>query len=373
MPERMKHWLETRQVLDCLADAHRSGDRAVLCTVVRVKGSAYRHEGAKLVVVEGGETTGNVSGGCLEQDVREVALQVMQSGRPKVRAYRSRSDPIAAWDLGVGCDGEVDILIEPAPGPRIEVRARLDRRTPFAVCTVLPGRLAPGAQEAGRLLIVDRQGVYGHLGANQLTAMATARALEALGAERSTIVQVGDRSVFVDSLIPPPQLVLFGAGDDAIPLARAGADVGFRVLVVDRGTGHLTAERFPGAAQLVGSREDRWLDRLALDDATYTVVMTHNFAEDQEFVRRLLPSPVPYIGLLGPRQRSQRILQNLSEEGVLNEPEQERLYGPVGLDIGADGAEQVGLSIIAEIMALRSGRSAGSLRERRVPIHAPDD
>jgi xanthine dehydrogenase accessory factor len=369
----MKHWLETRQILDRLAEADRSGERAVLCTVVRVKGSAYRHEGAKLVVVERGDATGNISGGCLEQDVREVALQVMQTGWPEVRAYCSRSDQISAWDLGVGCDGEVEVLIEPAPAPRTEVRARLDRRTPFAVCTLLPNPLAHGVQEPGRLLIVDRQGVVGGLGGPQLTARATARALEALGAERSTIVQVGDRSVFVDSLIPPPQLVLFGAGDDAVPLARAGADVGFRVLVVDRGTAHLAAERFPRADLLVGSREDRWLDRLALDDATYAVVMTHNFAEDQEFIRRLLPSPVPYIGLLGPRQRSERILQNLSQDGVLNEPAQERIYGPVGLDIGADGAEQVGLSIIAEILAFRSGRSAGSLRERRVPIHAPAD
>ena len=128
----MKHWLETRQILDRLAEVHRSGERAVLCTVVRVKGSAYRHEGAKLVVVEGGDATSNISGGCLEQDIREVALQVMQTGWPEVRAYCSRSEQISAWDLGVGCDGEVNVLIEPAPGPRTEVRARLDRRLPCA-------------------------------------------------------------------------------------------------------------------------------------------------------------------------------------------------------------------------------------------------
>jgi len=114
----VKQWLETRQVLDRVAALHASGMRAALATVVRVNGSAYRHEGAKLVVAEDESTIGNVSGGCLEADVREVALRVIESGVSERRSYCGGSDEISAWDLGVGCDGEVEILIEPVQSAR---------------------------------------------------------------------------------------------------------------------------------------------------------------------------------------------------------------------------------------------------------------
>src|SRR5207247_9261828 len=132
----MKPWLETREVLDFLNAARTAGTRAALATVVRVRGSAYRHEGAKLAVAEDGTTAGNVSGGCREQDVRQVALQVIRSGRPELRNYCSSADEIEAWDLGVGCEGQVDVLVEPAE-PRGRERGLLDQRQPFMVCTVL--------------------------------------------------------------------------------------------------------------------------------------------------------------------------------------------------------------------------------------------
>src|SRR5947199_8049524 len=144
----MKQWLETREVLDRLAELRREGTRAALATVVRVRGSAYRHEGAKLLVAEDGGTTGNVSGGCLEQDVREVALQVIRTGDPQLRSYCSSADEIAAWDLGVGCEGQVDVFVEPA-GPRARERALLDERRPFVACGVMPGK-GEGLGKGGR-------------------------------------------------------------------------------------------------------------------------------------------------------------------------------------------------------------------------------
>src|SRR5437867_11886808 len=131
----MKQWLETREVLDRLAQLARAGGRAALATVVRVRGSAYRHEGAKLLVAQDGGTTGNVSAGCLEQDVREVALQVIRTGRPELRNYCSSADEIAAWELGVGCEGQVDVLAEPALEARTRERELLDERRPLALCT----------------------------------------------------------------------------------------------------------------------------------------------------------------------------------------------------------------------------------------------
>jgi xanthine/CO dehydrogenase XdhC/CoxF family maturation factor len=347
----MKHWLETREVLDRLAAVRSAGMRAALCTVIRVRGSVYRREGAKLLVADDGTTTGNVSGGCLEQDVREVALQVIQSGRAEVRRYCS-SDDITSWDLGLGCDGEVEVLIEPAPEPRPRERALLEERIPFAIVRVLP---------TGPRGLVTAESIEG-----TLDAEAVVRARDLLLTGRSAVEDVNGCSIFIESLIPPPQLVVFGAGDDARPLAQLAADAGFRVVVTDKRPAYLTVERFPAAADLVGQC-------LALDETEYAVVMTHNFAHDQEFVRLLLASPVPYIGILGPRQRTERILGNLAREGAFDESQRDRIYGPVGLDIGTDGAEQVALSIVAELLAVRSGRRVRSVRERPVPIHAGDD
>src|SRR5438552_3576289 len=280
----MKQWLETREVLDFLHAARTAGTRAALATVVRVRGSAYRHEGAKLAVAEDGRTAGNVSGGCLEQDVREVALQVIRKGEPELRNYCSSADEIAAWDLG----------------------------------------------------------------AADLNRNATTRARALLETGESGIQEIAGRTVFFDVLVPPPQLVVLGAGDDARPLVRFAAEVGFRVVVVDRRPGYLTADRFPAAAALVQSVGDELEDALPLDAECYAVVMNHNFADDQAYVRALLKAPVAYVGILGPRQRTERILRNLSAEGSTDEG---RVYGPVGLDIGTDGAEQVALAVIAEILA----------------------
>jgi xanthine dehydrogenase accessory factor len=362
----MKQWLETREVLDFLTAARAAGKRAALATVVRVRGSAYRHEGAQLAVAEDGSTAGNVSGGCLEQDVREVALQVLRSGAPQLRSYCSSADEIAAWDLGVGCEGQVDVYVEPAEA-RPRERALLDDRRSFVVCTVLDGKREAGN---GKRVVVTAVGADGDLGSADLNRNVTARARELLDTGESGIHEIRGRSVFFDVLTPPPQLVVLGAGDDARPLVRFAADVGFRVVVVDRRPGHLTRERFPNAAALIDTGGEGLGDALPLDADCYAVVMNHNFADDQAYVRALLKSAVAYIGMLGPRQRTERILRNLAAEGSAGEA---RVYGPVGLDIGTDGAEQVALAVIAEILAVRSGRRAKSLRERRAPIHAPTD
>src|SRR5690348_11173864 len=357
----MKQWLETREVLDFLARVRGAGRRAALATVVRVRGSAYRHEGAKLVVAEDGSTAGNVSGGCLEQDVREVALQVIRKGESELRSYCSSADAVAAWDLGVGCEGQVDVYVEPAVA-RPRERARLDERRPFVACGVMPGK--------GEQLIVTSDGAEGDLGSKDLNARVATKARELLATGESGIHEIAGRSIFFDVLVPPPQLVVLGAGDDARPLVRFAADVGFRVVVVDRRPGYLTLDRFPAAAALIHSAGDELDNALSLDAECYAVVMNHNFADDQAYVRALLKTPVGYVGMLGPRQRTERILRNLAAEGPIDEG---RVYGPVGLDIGTDGAEQVALAVIAEILAVRSGRRARSLRERQAAIHAPSD
>lgn len=341
----MKAWLETRQVLEQLAAWQAEGIACALATVIRVRGSAYRHEGAKLVVAADGRHVGNVSGGCLEADVREVALRVIRSGVSERREYCGSVDEIQAWDLGVGCEGVVELLVEPVRDAREAERAMLADERAHVVLT----DLSTLARECMDVATAVRRGL--------LPEASTESGL------------VGER--FIEVLSPPPRLLVVSAGDDAVHLARLASSVGFRVVVADRRPGLMTSERFPAPIQLVDADAARLGERVVLDADAFAVVMTHNFADDVDYLRALLRTPARYLGVLGPRQRTARILDILRLEGPLDEA---RIFGPVGLDIGTDGAEQVALSVVAEMLAVRSGRRPRSLRERLAPIHreAPD-
>ena len=354
----MKQWLETREVLGRLAKLLGEGKRAALATVVRVRGSAYRHEGAKMLVAEDSMTTGNVSGGCLEADVREVALDVITSRKPQLRSYCAGSDEIAAWDLGVGCDGQVEVLVEVVTDVRAYERTLLDGTSPFASCVLVAD---PGCR-----LVVTAAGAEGDLVDSSFDDSVAALARSVLDGGGSAIHSIAGRDVFIDVFTPPPQLVVVSAGDDANALVRFATAVGFRIIVVDRRAGLLTRERFPGAANLIQATPEELVERVTLDEKDFAVVMTHNYVDDREYLRAILGTSVPYIGLLGPRQRADRILGELAAVDPVDE---DRVYGPIGLDIGADGAEQIAISTISEILAIRSGRKPTSLRERRQPIH----
>jgi xanthine dehydrogenase accessory factor len=328
----MKQWLETRQVLDTLAAWHAAGTPCALATVIRVRGSAYRHEGAKLLVAADGRHVGNVSGGCLEGDVREVAQRVIRTGVAERREYCGGTDDVQAWDLGVGCEGVVEVYIEPVRDPRHAERAMLADERAHVVCTDLES----GARECHAL-------------------------------EEGNAPAAGNAR-FVEILEPPPRLLIVSAGDDAVHLANLAASIGFSVIVADRRPGLLTRERFPEPIHLVESDATQLTERATLDDRTFAVVMTHHFADDTDYLRALLRTPARYLGVLGPRQRTERILGILRGEGPVDAA---RIFGPVGLDIGTDGAEQVALSVVAEMLAVRSGRRPQSLRDRRAPIHTP--
>jgi len=339
----VKGWLETRQVYAALATACAPGRRAALATVIRVRGSAYRHPGAKLVVFEDDTHVGNVSGGCLEGDVREVARQVLATGVSERRSYCGGADEIAAWDLGVGCEGEVELLIEPLAEARVTMQAALAAEAPFVTVTTMAAHRVTGF------------------------AVVTGTAADALRASGTRLEDDGAIARFIEVHEPAPRLVIVSAGDDAIPLARLGELVGFRVTVVDRRPGLLTAARFPDPIRRLEATADALGARLALDADDAAVVMTHHFGDDTDYLDALRASPARYLGLLGPRQRTDRIVARLEATGPFDRT---RLFGPVGLDIGTDGAEQVALAVIAEILAVRSGRAPRSLRDRVAPIHA---
>jgi Xanthine and CO dehydrogenases maturation factor, XdhC/CoxF family len=361
----MKHWQETSRILQKLAQLAEQGRGAALATVVNIRGSAYRRPGAKMLIEDDGTMAGSVSGGCLEADVREVALSVIRDGIPQLVHYDTGLDDETPFGLGLGCNGAVDIFVQRATERDLLETSRriallLEGEATFAVSTVVSG-----ATGLGRSVVVGMNGKpVGSTGDANLDRMIMARARELLGTGTSQINDLDRHRVFTEIQLPPPSLLVIGAGEDTRPLVASASDVGFRVTVVDHRSAYLSPSHYPSGMRLVKARSDSNLFDLPLGPRAYAVVKTHSMEHDREWVRRLLASDVQYIGVLGSRARIDDLLRELGAE------ENERVFGPVGLDLGADGPEQIAVSVVAELLAFLSGREPGHLRSREGAIHA---
>lgn len=359
----MKHWQETAAVVGRLSELIDGGARAALATVVRISGSAYRRPGAKLLVEESGQTYGGISGGCLETDVRSQALEVIAAGASRLLHYDTGSDEETLWGMGLGCEGAVDIYVERADArwPALaQLREALAAGSPFAVATSVAGPLA------GNRSVITQGALRGSCGSPELDRELTRLAMPLLEEDgaRSRLAQIGQDQIFIDVLSPPPRLIVFGAGDDARPLAAMASQAGFDVTVVDHRPAFLTAERFPPPANLLLRRASEGLESLTLGRRHYAVVQTHALAHDRAWVRALAAQPIAYLGLLGPKGRKEQVLRDVPAAG-------DKLYAPVGLDLGADGPEQVAISIVAEMLAVHARREPAHLRSRAGGIHEP--
>jgi xanthine dehydrogenase accessory factor len=367
---------ELRDILAGLRQARARGEEAALATVVGVRGSTYRREGARLLITASGLTVGSVSGGCLEGDIQVVAEEVLRDARPRLLHYDLTADDDAVWGLGLGCNGVIDVLLEKVgaqqPEPEAYLARAVEEEVPLAVVSVVGPE---GSELLGRRLLVESSGeVTGTLGAGSRDAAAVELGRAALASERPARAVVEGMELFAEPILPPARLVVCGAGHDAIPLVRFASELGFRPVVVDRREKFLTRERFPEAHGFVHTEFPHAAQAVQPDSRTCVVVMTHNYLHDRDLLRSFLTHErfPAYLGVLGPRQRTQKILQELQESGVVLSPEQRsRLFAPVGLDVGAEGPEQIAVAILAEVLAARSGRSGGFLRDRPTRIHEP--
>ncbi len=366
---------EIADVLAAIESLSAKGERMALATIVAVRGSTYRRPGARLLVPEEGAPIGNISGGCLEGDVADMARVVMDEGRARLAGWDLTADDDAVWGLGLGCNGAIEVFIEPADRAAEvagALRLALEEERPICLVTALeseaPDLVAPGA----RLVVRPEGSVEGSLGHADVDAEAIVAARDLLALERSEIrTLVHGVRAFVEVLEPPLRLVVCGAGHDAIPLVRAASGAGWRAIVVDDRPAFLNADRFPEASAFVPIEEPAHVAKAApVDGRTHVVVMTHNFLRDKEYLRALLATPAGYIGMLGPAARTQRLLMELADEGVeLTDQDRARIHGPAGLDLGAEGPEEIAQAIVAEIVAVKRGRDGGFLKERPGPIH----
>jgi xanthine dehydrogenase accessory factor len=368
---------EIAEVLGAIESLSARGDPMALATIVAVKGSTYRRPGARLLVPRTGPMVGNISGGCLEGEVQEAAREVMESGNPRLITFDLTADDEAVWGWGLGCNGVIDVFVEPADRAADVARAlrlALEEERPIAHVTVLESEGAAVLPGSHMVVHPDgrREGTLGS-SADVDTAFAgeAARAIEeALSRVVAISSGEGDVRGFVEVLEPPPRVLVCGAGHDAIPFVRHAASLGWRVTVADDREAFLTADRFPDAADLVHTEPRNVAESASVDRRTHAVVMTHNFLRDLGYLRSLLGTEVAYIGMLGPRDRLDRLLENLAREDVRPiEEDLAKIHGPAGLDVGAEGPEEIAAAIVAEILAVRRGRAAGFLRERTGPIH----
>jgi xanthine dehydrogenase accessory factor len=342
---------------DPVLDAVRSWAEArtpfALATVVGVRGSTYRGLAARQLVGLDGTSVGTVSGGCLDADLREVAGRVIRSGVAERVEFDLTADDEAIWGWGVGCNGATDLLVEPADSA-LHLVDLVSRRSGESFCVVHPVE-----RPDGRFLVTLRDS-----GDDAVTGIAR----DALASGRHRAATVAGSHHLFEVVDAPPRLVVFGAGHDAVPVVAQAAQLGFRTVVVDDRRQFLTSERFPEAHELVHAVPGELARAMRPDSKTAVVLMSHNYLRDLDALESLLGTETAYIGALGPGERLERMLTDLAARGcAATEADLDKLHGPAGLDIGAEGPVEIAWSVMSEVLSVLRGKSGGPLRSRKGP------
>ncbi len=348
-----------------LAAHHRlraAGEETLLVTLVHTEGSTYRRAGARMLVLPGCQTLGTISGGCLEPQVaRDAFAATRGSSAAATRAVLTvdNSADEDSWGPASGCHGRLTLLAErfPATGPcpPLDMVAEVRRLQRAAV--------------AGHFFARDAAGALAAV-SPPTTARWAAEIATTLANAASRWVEHEAIAAFLEVIAPPPHLLLFGAGNDAQPVARMAAELGWAVTVVDSRARLATAERFPAAEVVSAAGPDALPDLLRAHSAA--VLMSHRFADDATALAHLLPRSLPYIGLLGPRRRTQRLLDHLRAAGQEATAAQlAAVHSPIGLDLGSTSPETIALAIVAEIQATLAQRIPSPLHTRTGPLLPP--
>lgn len=326
------------------------GRQVALATVVKVYGSAPRPLGAVMAVSSGGDMAGSVSGGCVEGNVFEVAQSVLKTGRPQLLTY-GIADEMAFEVIGLACGGTIQVFVEPWAEAHTRLEPYLAAEQSAALATGLAGPIL-----GHNLLVLPDGSVFGAVGDATLTEQVRACALGLLAAQRTERLSLEAAGQPVDLFVrvypPSPRLIVVGAVHIAVPLVTFARAVGLKTVVVDPRPVFASAERFPHADELLVRWPADALAQLALDEACYVVFLSHNEQLDNPALAVALNSPARYIGALGSRKTHARRVAALAEMG-LTEDQLARIHAPIGLDLGAVGPEEIAVSIMAEIVAVR--------------------
>ena len=370
---------EIQAIIKAYDEAQQQGKQTALATVVHVEGSSYRRPGARMLITVDGQLTGAISGGCLEGDALRKALLVMTRQQPMLVTYDTTDEDDAKLGVGLGCEGIIHIVIEPIlpeqPGNPIQLLKTISAQRQHAALVMLfslndrrevqPGTCLlqlPGETVTARITNDALQ--------RALTADAKTAFINQVSATKTYVSEGKQFTAFIELIKPAVSVIIIGAGNDAMPVAQMAHILGWQVTVADGRPAQATTARFPTANQVLVTKPDQVIEQVTIDAQTVFVLMTHNYNYDLKVFRQLITRNITYIGMLGPRKKLVRMLDELKAEGIVPTPEQlASVYGPVGLNIGAENAEEIALSIIAEIKAVIAGRAGESLRNSVDTIH----
>ena len=373
-------------LLDALEQADSNNVAVVLATVVKVEGSAYRRPGARMLIPRDGQAVGTVSGGCLEQELVRKAWWLTESGLPVIRRYSTAAhdeddsdEEGAALTFGLGCNGTVHVLLERleagAPSLLTDVLQGV-RATgePAALATVLAAGAGSGARMGARLGLTALSRSSQGFCCDVLESRVQADLLATLERKKSSRMIYASGAQAVEVLLEyiPAQrrLVVFGAGNDAQPLVRFAVQLNWQVHVVDGRANFARAERFAGAREVLVASIDQPFALRTLVDGAAVVIMTHSYRQDRFWLQSVLACAPAYIGQLGPKERTERLLDEMGGGATAARAE---LHYPMGLDLGGDTPQSVALAIVSEITACLNQREGGMLRLRKARIHDPAD
>ncbi len=362
--------MSLHRLLPLFARARLSNEPLVLATVIRTGGSTYAKAGAQMLIANDGEYAGLLSGGCLEGDLREHARDVAATGTARIVSYDLRSTTDQLFGLGAGCEGAMDVLLSRLseedgwqPLPLLEAAYQRGNRVRLAFViassekNIEPGLSFP-ADKAPADFVLDTEPRIREI-------FATISNAPANSFMRTPTLDI---ELFIAAFEPPPRLLLLGGGPDARPVAELAGFLGWRVTVVDHRSTYLVPTRFPAEAKLVETRAAEVSSAVRLDKHVAAIVMSHHLESDLEYLRALASSAVPYIGLLGPAARREKLLGDL---GAVADALRPRLRAPVGLDIGGRAPESIALSIVGEVHAFLAGRGGRPFSE--TATQSPDD
>ena len=366
---------EIRKILERYRQIDFTERKVALATVVRVEGSSYRRAGAKMLISDDGRWEGAISGGCLEGDALRKARQVMLNGRPMVVTYDTMDDDANSLGVGLGCNGIIDVFIEPiAPENPQNGTHSIDlwqtdvtHRRAFVEAKII--RAPDGYNGPLRWRLLE-ESIDGQLFTLQL--FADMRQAEATGkpALNSYAAESGEVQVFIEPVRPEIELVVFGGGYDVPPLVQMAKTLGWHVTVTEDCVAHVAPKRFPGADEVRLMNRHRILEETTVSPRTAAVLMSHGYKYDKAVLEQLLHTEAGYVGMLGPRKRFEKMLAEWESEGkTFDETRLAAVHSPIGLDIGAEPPDEIALAILSEIQARFTDRPGTSLHLKQGPIH----
>lgn len=365
---------EFKAILAAYKELKPNQTKAALATVVKVRGSSYRSPGARMLIMDDGKWVGSISGGCLEGDALRKARKVMADKKPLTVTYDTREESNQNLGISLGCNGVIDVLIEPITtehNPILLFERCIQANEPIAMGTIIRG------EGVGEKMVVQHQSVIHSFQNKKRREWVQPLLTEIFDSKKSevkTFPESGNEcEVFLELIQPSLAVIIFGGGFDARPVSQLAKSLGWEVQVTDECVAHIAPIFFPNADKLSLCQREYIERDFNITAYTACILMSHNYEYDRDVLKKLVSTPTPYIGILGPRKRFDKMLSEFKKDGVdLTTEQLYRIHSPIGLDIGAEAADEIAISIVAEIQSKFANRSGGFLKYNPGPIHQRD-